>query len=126
MIVLASGFGMGVSGMSRLLRDMGDLATPDAGLDNMRCVKSFPKVPLAADVQLQLVHGVAVGVYINYGCVVHRVEVTCYVISAMQELLSKDEVVEVQPWIAEATEHPSFENSLTPAITETHHLTEGC
>jgi len=42
----------------------------------------------------KLVPGVAVGVFIDRGCVADGVEVTRRVISAMRELFSEDEEVE--------------------------------
>jgi hypothetical protein len=76
MIARASGFGMGVGRFSRLLRGVGVLAMPDAGLDTTRHVESVCVIPLGAGVLLLLVPGVAVGVIIDRRCVVDMVEVT--------------------------------------------------
>ena len=90
MIALASGFGMGVCRFSKLLRGVGVLAMPDAGLDTTRRVE----VPQGAGVLRLLVPGVPVGVIIDHRCVADRVEVTHCVISATRELFSEDEGVE--------------------------------
>jgi len=88
MIMQASGFGMGVGRFSRLLRGVGVLAMPDAGLDTTRQVESVCEVPLGAGVLRLLVSGVAVGVIIDHHCVADGL------ISAMRELFSEDEGVE--------------------------------
>jgi hypothetical protein len=94
MIARASGFMMGVGRFSRLLRGLGVLAMPDAGLDTTRRVESVCMVPLGAGVLRLLVPGVAVGVIIDSRCVADGVEVTRCVISATRELFSEDEGVE--------------------------------
>jgi hypothetical protein len=94
MIVRASGFGMGVGRVSRLLRGVGVLAMPDAGLDTTRRGESVCMVPLGAGVLRLLVPGVAVGVIIDRRCVADGVEVTHCVISATRKLFSEDEEVE--------------------------------
>jgi len=45
MIMPASGIGMGVGRFSRLLRGVGVLARPDAGLDTMQHVESVCETP---------------------------------------------------------------------------------
>ena len=76
MIVLASGFGIGVGRFSRPLRGVGVIAMPDAGLDTTRRVESVCVIPLGAGVLRLLVPGVAVGVIIDRRCVADGVEVT--------------------------------------------------
>jgi hypothetical protein len=73
MIARASGLGMGVDSFSRLLRGVGVIAMPNAGLDTTRRVA----VPPGAGVLRLLVTGVVVGVFIDRRCVADRVEVTC-------------------------------------------------
>ena len=76
MIARASGFGMRVGRFSRLLRGVGVLAMPNAGLDTTRRFESSCTVPLEADVLRLLVTGVVVGVIIDRRCVADGVEVT--------------------------------------------------
>jgi len=76
MIVPVSGFGMGVDRFSRPLRGVGVLAVTDARLDATQDGLSVCIVPLGAGVFRLLVPGVAVGVIIDYRCVVDRVEFT--------------------------------------------------
>jgi hypothetical protein len=72
MIVRASGLGMGVGRISRLLRGVGVIAMPNAGLDTMRRIE----VPPGARVLRLLVTGIAVGVFIDRCCVADGVELT--------------------------------------------------
>jgi len=72
MITRASGLGMGVGKFSRLLRGVGVIAMPNAGLDTTRHIE----IPPGAAVLRLLVTGVAVGVIIDRRCVADRVEVT--------------------------------------------------
>jgi len=118
MIAQASGFGMGVSRISRPLGGVGVLAMPDVGLDTTRRVESVCMVPLGAGVLWLLVPGMEVGVIIDRRSVANRVEVTRWVISATRELFSKDEGVEYWPWIVEGMELPPWEESPSPAGTE--------
>jgi hypothetical protein len=85
---------MGAGRFSRLLRGVGVLAMPDAGLDTTRCVESVCMVLLGAGVLRLLVPGVGVGVIIHSRCVADGVEDTRYVISATRELFSEDKGVE--------------------------------
>jgi len=120
-----SGFGMGVCRMSRPVSGVGMLAMWDAGLDTMRHVISVCEVPPGAGVLRLLVPGMVVGVFIEHLCLVKRVEVTHWVISAMGELFSEDEAVEFWPWIVQTTELPSWEECLWPAGTEMRHWAGG-
>ena len=70
------------------------------------------------------VPGVAVGVFIDCRWVADRVEARRWVISATRELFREDEGVQFWPWIEEATELPPWEESLSPAGTETCLLAE--
>jgi hypothetical protein len=63
---------MGVARFSRPRRGVGLGTLPDAGLETMRRVEVLP----GAGVLRLLVHGVAVGVFIDRRCVVGSVEVT--------------------------------------------------
>jgi len=72
MIARASGSRMRVGRFSRLLRGVGVIAVPNAGLDTTRRVA----VPPGAGVLRLLVTGVAVGVFIHRRCVADVVEVT--------------------------------------------------
>jgi len=103
MIAWASGFGMGVGRFSRPLGGVGVLAMPDEGLDATWRVESACMVPLGAGVLWLFVPGVAVGLIIDYRCVVDGVEVTRWVISATRKLFNQDEGVEFWPWIVEGT-----------------------
>jgi hypothetical protein len=76
MIARASGFGMGVGRFSRLLRAVGVLAMPDAGLDMTLRIESDCVIPLGTGVLRLLVPGVVVGVIIDRRCVADGVEVT--------------------------------------------------
>jgi hypothetical protein len=76
MITRASGLGMGVGRSSRLLRGVGVLEMPDAGLDTTRRIESGNVIPLGAGVLRLLVPGAAVGVSIDRRCVADGVEVT--------------------------------------------------
>jgi len=100
MIAWASGLGMAVGSISRPLRGMRVLATPDAGLDTTCRIGFACEVPLGAGVFRLLVPGVAVGVIIDSRCAADGV------ISALRELFSEDEGVVFSPWIVEATEFP--------------------
>jgi hypothetical protein len=95
MIARAYGFEMGVGRFSRPLRGVGVLAMADAGLDTTRRVESVCMVPLGAGVLRLVVPAVAVGVGIDIRCVGDVVGVTRCVISAMRELFSEDEGVEL-------------------------------
>jgi hypothetical protein len=77
MIAQASGLGMGVGRFSRLLRGVGVLAMPDAGLDTTRPVESACKVPPSAGVLRLFLTGVAFGVFIDRRSVADGVEATC-------------------------------------------------
>jgi len=76
MIARDSGLRMGVGRFSRLLRRVGVLAMPDAGLDTTRHVESDCMVLLGAGVLQLLVSSVAVGVIIDRRCVTDGVEGT--------------------------------------------------
>jgi hypothetical protein len=76
MIARASCFGMGVGRDSRLLREVGLLATPDAGLDTTRRVVSVCMVPLGGGLLRLLVPDVVVGVIIDRRCAADGVELT--------------------------------------------------
>jgi len=65
----ASGSGMGVGRISRLLRAVGMLAPLDAGLDTTRRIESDCEVPPGAGV---LVPGIAIRVFIDSRCVAGR------------------------------------------------------
>jgi len=95
---------------------------PDAVLDTTQRVESVWGVPPGACVVRLLVPSVAVGVFIDRYCVVHRVEVMRRVISAMRELFSKDEGVEFWPSIVQASELFPWEENHLPASTETRLL----
>jgi len=88
MIVRASGLGMGVGRFSRLLRGVGVLAMPDAGLNSTRRTGSVCEVLLGARVLRLLESGVVVGI------IIVRHSVADGVISATRELFSEDEGVE--------------------------------
>jgi len=125
MIVRAFGLWMRVGRFSRPLREVGVLAMPDAGLDTTPHLESVCEIPPGAGVEWLLVPGVAVGVFIDRHCAAGGVEVTCWVISAMPELFSEDERVEVLPWILEAVELPPWEESHSPAGVDTRPLPGG-
>jgi hypothetical protein len=76
MIARAARFGMGVGRDSRLLREVGVLAMPDAGLDTTRRVVSVCMVALGAGLLRLLAPDVVVGVIIDRRCVADRVDVT--------------------------------------------------
>jgi hypothetical protein len=94
MIARPSGFGMGVSRVSRLLRGVGVLAMPDTGLDTTRHVESVCMVLVGGGVLRLLVPSVAVGVMIDRRCEGNGVEVRHCVISGTRQLFSEDEGVE--------------------------------
>ena len=94
MIAAASGLVKGVARFSRVLRGVGVLAMPFAGLDTTRRVGSVFEVPPGAGVLRLLVPGMGDGVYIDRHCVADGVEDTRWVISATQELFSEDEEIE--------------------------------
>jgi len=66
----ASGLGMGVGRLSRPLRGVGVIAMPNAGLDTTQRVE----VPLGGGVLRLLETGVAVGVFLDRGCVADGVD----------------------------------------------------
>jgi hypothetical protein len=72
MIAQASGLGMGVGRISRLLRGLGVIAMPNAELNTTRRIEDPP----GPGVLQLLVTGVAVGELIDCRCVADRVEVT--------------------------------------------------
>ena len=125
MITWASELGMAVWRFSRPLRWVGVIPMADGGLDIMWRVESVCEVHLGAGVLQLRVPAMVVGVIIDRHCVADAVEVTCWVISATRELFSEDEGVEFWPWIVEATELPPWEESLSPASTETRLLAGG-
>jgi len=75
MIVRASALGMGVARVSRLLRCVGVLAMLDAELDSTRHIESACEIPSGACVLRLLLPGVVVRVFIDFRCVVERVDV---------------------------------------------------
>jgi hypothetical protein len=90
MIAQASGLGMGVGMVSGLLRGVGVITMPDAGLDTTQHVEVPPG---AGELRLP-VPGVAVAVIIDRRCVADGEEVTHRLISVTRELFSEDEGVE--------------------------------
>jgi hypothetical protein len=76
MIARASGLGMRVGRVSRLLRGVGVLAMPGAGRYTKQRVESVCVIQLGADVLQLRVPGGAVGVIIDRPCAADRVEVT--------------------------------------------------
>ena len=98
MIARASWFGIGVGRLSRPLRGVKVIAMPDAGLDTTWRIKSDCVIPLRAGVLQLLVPGLAVWVITYRRCAADGVEVTRWVISATQQLLSEDEGVEFWPF----------------------------
>jgi hypothetical protein len=76
MIVQASKIGMGVGRFSRLRREVGVLAMPDARLDTMQRIESACEVPSIAGVLRLLVPNMVVGVIIDRRCVAGGVTVT--------------------------------------------------
>jgi hypothetical protein len=76
MIQQASGSGLGVGRCSRLLRGVGVLAMPDAGLHTTRRVESISKVPQGAGVLPLHITGMAVGVFIDHHSGADGVEAT--------------------------------------------------
>jgi len=71
MIVRASGLGIIIGRISRLLRGVGVIAMPTARMDATRCIE----VPPAAGVLLLPVPAVLVGVFNDRHCLADRVEV---------------------------------------------------
>jgi hypothetical protein len=67
---------MGVGRFPRLVREVGVLAMPDAGLNIMQQVESVSMVPLADGLLRLLVARVAGGVIIDHCCVLEGVDVT--------------------------------------------------
>jgi hypothetical protein len=67
---------MEVGRFSRLLREVGVLAMPDAGLDTTQCVESVGVILLGTGVLRLHVPDVAVGIIIDRHCVADGVEVT--------------------------------------------------
>jgi hypothetical protein len=76
MITRASGLRMEAGRFSILLRGVGVLAMPGAGLDTTRRVESVCMVLLGGGVLQLLVPGVVVGVIIVHHSAADRVEVT--------------------------------------------------
>jgi hypothetical protein len=75
---------MGVGRFPRPLREVGEIAMPDAGLDIMRCDEFSP----GTGVLQLLVVSITVGVFIDCCCVADGAKVTCCGISATRELFS--------------------------------------
>ena len=71
MITQATGLGIGVGRVSKLLRGVGVIAMLDGGLDTMRCVESVCEVPADGGLLQVLVSGMVVGVFIDHCCVVN-------------------------------------------------------
>jgi hypothetical protein len=76
MIARASGLGMGVGRISRLLRRVGVLAVRDEGLDTTRPVEYVSVIRQRTGVKRLLAPRVAVRVIIDRRCVADGVEVT--------------------------------------------------
>jgi hypothetical protein len=91
---------------------------PGGGLDQTQRV-DIPPGDGVLHLQLPCI---TVVVFLTRRWVADRLELTRWVISATQELFNQDEVVEVWPWICEATELPPWMETLSPAGTETHLL----
>jgi hypothetical protein len=66
---------MEIGRFSGLLRGVGVLTMPDAGLDTTRRVESVCMVSLGAGVLRLLVPGMAVGVTIDHHCIADAVKV---------------------------------------------------
>jgi len=119
MIARAVAFRMVVGRFSRQQRGVGVLAMLDAGLNTTRRVESVCEVsPSAGGLRLG-VPCITVGVLIERHCVAEEVEATLWVVSSTRELFSEDQEVEFWPWIVEAMELRPWEESLSPACTET-------
>jgi len=94
MIVWASGLQMVGGRISKPIGEVGVLAIPDSGLYIKWHVESVCEDPLdAGDLRLPI-HSVAVGLHIDGRCVVDRVEVTRWVIFAVQKIFTEDGMVE--------------------------------
>ena len=74
---------------------------------------SLSEVPLGAGVPR-----LEVGVFIDGRSVADRVEMISWVTSPKRELLSQDVVVDIWPWIVEASEHPPWEQFPLPGGTD--------
>jgi hypothetical protein len=123
MIAWASQFWMRENKFWRTLRWVGVWAVLDEGLDTLWNIESVCKIPSGAGVLQLLIPSSVVAVFIDCCCVADWVEVLIGVISAMGEMFCNDQGVKIFLQIFEATEHPPWEESLSPACDKTNLIT---